>query len=159
MKIREGAYYTTRDGRTVGPATPNPDSLYPWNIPIDGLFLAYRNDGTICLDDRDWDIAAEAPTLWRDMTPEQKGALLLAHHEGKVIEALVGDKWREVACMGIETMAYRVRLEPKREMVTLHGAGYEWTQADLPCGDDTHRITFDLLDGEPDCNSIKMEKL
>jgi hypothetical protein len=25
--------------------------------------------------------------------------------------------------------------------------------------DCTHRITFDLIDGEPDCDSIKMEKL
>lgn len=30
--------------------------------------------------------AAETPKLWRDMTPEEKGALLLAAHEGKVIE-------------------------------------------------------------------------
>jgi hypothetical protein len=30
--------------------------------------------------------APAAPKLWRDMTPEEKGALLLAAHEGKVIE-------------------------------------------------------------------------
>ena len=30
--------------------------------------------------------AAETPKLWRDMTPEEKGALLLAHHEGKNIQ-------------------------------------------------------------------------
>jgi len=30
----------------------------------------------------------ETPTLWRDMTPAEKGALLLAHHEGKAIEWL-----------------------------------------------------------------------
>jgi hypothetical protein len=29
--------------------------------------------------------ASDTPKLWRDMTPEEKGALLLAHHEGKVI--------------------------------------------------------------------------
>lgn len=27
------------------------------------------------------------------------------------------------------------------------------------CLGDTHRITFDLIDGEPDCDSVKMEKL
>lgn len=30
--------------------------------------------------------ATTAPKLWREMTPEEKGALLLAAHEGKVIE-------------------------------------------------------------------------
>lgn len=28
--------------------------------------------------------------LWKDMTPEEKGALLLAYHEGKVIEWCYG---------------------------------------------------------------------
>ena len=30
--------------------------------------------------------AEATPKLWRDMTPEEKGALLLTYHEGKVIE-------------------------------------------------------------------------
>lgn len=38
--------------------------------------------------------AAETPKLWRDMTPEEKGALLLAHHEGNVIEWVSGGKVR-----------------------------------------------------------------
>jgi hypothetical protein len=28
----------------------------------------------------------QEPKLWKDMTPEEKGALLLAHHEGKAIQ-------------------------------------------------------------------------
>ena len=157
MQIREGKYYTTRDGHTVGPATRNDDGYFPWNIPRNGNFLAYNNDGTACLDDSEWDIVAEVPTLWCDMTPEQKGALLLAHHEGKVIETFYAGKWKVCQPEWVDECAYRVA--PRRKTVTLYGAGYEWTQADLPCEDDTHRITFDLLDGEPDCTSIKMEKL
>lgn len=180
MQIREGAYYVTLNGYTVGPATPNPDSSYfPWNIPINGNFFAYSYDGTTCVGGRDLDIVAEAPgpveasgspTLWRDMTPEQKGALLLAYHEGKVIEwtkNLSGNFENGTADSTADgyipawsdSVAYRVRPGPERRTVVLHGAGNEWVQADLPCDDDTHRITFNLLDGEPDCNSIKMEKL
>lgn len=33
------------------------------------------------------------PIKWKDMTPEQKGALLLAHHEGKVIERYRFARW------------------------------------------------------------------
>lgn len=170
MKIREGAYYRTRDGRTIGPATPNHDSRYPWNIPHNGGFLlSYRDDGTICADNRDWDIVAEAqgsagasdsPTLWRDMTPEQKGGLLLAQLDGKAIQVSRGNGWNNALNPKWEPdCAYRVRSEPERRTVVLHGAGYEWCQSDLAAYGDTHRITFDLLDGEPDCTSIKMEKL
>ena len=157
MQIREGKYYITHGGHTVGPAEPRPPYHYP--IPRNGGFLAYHDDGTFSLGNRNWDIASEVYPLWRDMTPEQKGALLMAHHEGKVIETFYAGKWKVCQPEWVDECAYRVRTEPRRETVVLHGAGYEWTQADLPCEDDTHRITFDLLDGEPDCASIKMEKL
>lgn len=38
--------------------------------------------------------ATETTKLWRDMTPEEKGALLLAHRDGKVIEWVSGGKVR-----------------------------------------------------------------
>lgn len=63
IKIEEGKYYRTRDGRKVGPAVPNhiaPIS-YPWNIPYRGAYHAYRVDGTSCIDDKD-DVVAE----WQD---------------------------------------------------------------------------------------------
>jgi len=37
--------------------------------------------------------ATPTPKLWRDMTPEEKGALMLAAHEGKVIEWSYGLPW------------------------------------------------------------------
>lgn len=60
--------------------------------------------------------------LWKDMTPEEKGALLLAYHEGKVIEhTLWSEKgWFEVK-KGADTalgwhdeLSYRVKPEPKQ---------------------------------------------
>lgn len=50
--------------------------------------------------------------------------------------------------------------EPKVETVTLYGSPSKHIQWCLEqCALDTHRITFSLIDGEPDCTSIKMEKL
>jgi|GEM_PF-6690131 len=90
------------------------------------------------------------PKTWGEMTDEEKGALLLAYHEGKVIEFYCygrwintnGDIWHHA-----HAHAYRVRPpEPKRETVTLYGCVAEWGQASKPCGEDTHRITMPLLD-------------
>ena len=99
------------------------------------------------------------PKLWRDMTPEEKGALLLAAHEGEVIE-YEGHGWHKVACndpVWYDDTAYRVRPEPKRETVTTYA------KADAIGGlcrsDATHRITFDLIDGQPDPDSIRMEQV
>lgn len=50
--------------------------------------------------------------------------------------------------------------KPVVKEVTLFGsARFEWGFNDYKISEDTHKITFNLVDGEPDCNSIKMEKL
>ena len=52
--------------------------------------------------------------------------------------------------------------EPVRETVTLEGnhtKSMGWIFGSIHPKDTTHRITFDLKDGEPDYSSIKMEKL
>lgn len=117
------------------------------------------------------DQANTKPKLWRDMTPEEKGALLLAHHEGKVIEfngeSVVTGEWTgwvtcDDDCLWDESFlgdgfAYRVRPEPKREPVTLYWR--KGNPAHLIEHGDTHRITFDLIDDKPDCISIRMEEL
>ena len=95
---------------------------------------------------------ADTPKLWRDMTPEEKGALLLAHHEGKVIEyCFCGDSdWQPIASPSFTpTHAYRVKPEPVVETVALC-----WKKG-LAMG---QIGTIDLVDGKPDCNSIKMEE-
>lgn len=116
-----------------------------------------------CRDFRIISRASDTPKTWSEMTDEEKGTLLLAHHEGKVIEYRYGvmNEWRN--CAGSEPVwepeaLYRIRPEPKRETVRWYVAGRSMPGA-LRCNDDTHRITFDLIDGKPDCSSIKMERI
>lgn len=114
-----------------------------------------------CLDGVDmWRIVSRAPSeeppkLWRDMTPEEKGALLLAHHEGKMLQSSFnGEPWNDCTA-GVSWsghIAYRVRPEPKRETVLLY---YK-----IPNGGIIKKIgTIDLIYGKPDKDSIKMEEL
>jgi len=102
--------------------------------------------------------------LWQDMTPEQKGALLLAYHEGKVIEYLYAGQWvaaiRPYWCRG---SAYRVKPEPVVKTKELFG-GYSAEFDNIGFfqnryKDAAHKITFNVVDGEIDVTSIKMEKL
>lgn len=54
----------------------------------------------------------DTPKLWRDMTPEEKGALLLARHEDRHIESYDADNnnWYHVAWPAWEgNRAYRIR--------------------------------------------------
>lgn len=83
----------------------------------------YWGDGFVNLNEPDlyFRIVSRAPCddipkLWRDMTDVEKGALLLAHHKGKAIEAWDGDEWLHADCpsWSYDTQ-YRVRPEPKRE--------------------------------------------
>ncbi len=57
---------------------------------------------------------------------------------------------------------YRIKPEPKRETVTLHGeesySGF-WGFDSGSEDPSEYRITFDLVDGEPDCASINMEEV
>lgn len=108
----------------------------------------------------------DTPKLWRDMTREEKGALLLAHHEGKVIEfknPKEGPHWRRAKPEWADWCAYRVKPEPVRDTFKLHGGSkrkglFEFSEG-AAIHNDTHQITFDTIDGEPDCASIKMVKL
>lgn len=105
-----------------------------------------------------WSIVSRAsdnPKLWKDMTPEEKGALLLAHHEGKEIECHDGTSWFVTSNpKWVYCHAYRIRPEPKVETVTLSGNDIRFSGFFKG-----HRITFTLVDGKPDCDSVKMEKL
>ena len=110
---------------------------------------------------------SDKPKTWGDMTDAEKGALLLAQHEGKAIEILmpVGSYWREIEVNETThfctTSIYRVRPEPVREVVTIEG--YVKSSNDCVFSNirdivgDTHRITFETIDGKPDCSTIKME--
>lgn len=102
----------------------------------------------------------QEPKTWGEMTPEEKGELLLAHHEGKVIENMTqGIEWAECRPSWANSIYYRIKPEPTLEVVELFGShGGEWYY-DARNSEDTHRITYSIVNGEIDCTSIKMEKL
>jgi hypothetical protein len=150
-------------------------TIFGWK---DGECYALGDDGfpqggALAIDTDGWRIIIRAsgaddqpsatPKTWGEMTDKEKGALLLAEHRGEVVEWRapedINDDWDTKGLrFGCPDMAYRVRPEPKQETVTLYGCGFEWGQASKPCDEDTHRITFDLIDGKPDCASIRMEE-
>jgi len=89
---------------------------------------------------------------WCEWSKAAKGALLLAEHDGKVIEAIdpssPPDTW-EHTCVFLLWLAYRVKPEPVRETVTL-------MIDDGSMGGPRAIGTIDLIDGGPDYNSIKI---
>jgi len=169
IKLEEGKYYRTADGRRVGPARIT-------EARVVDKWALWANDGKTyevvgVTPERafDTELVAEwtdEPKLWRDMTPEEKGELLLAHHEGKVIDAYSTryKVWVEVKPNWYNQTAYRIRPEPERKTVKFYGSVDRDHDGNLhffnlPYDRQTHTVTFDVIDGEPDTSSIKMEKL
>ena len=115
----------------------------------------------------------DTPKLWIDMSPEEKGALLLAEHEGKVIEMFghaYPDMWFPRRQAGwFDDLAYRIKPEPKREMVEAklcidaHGTSLHMRpdyRDNYYCDDPFYfTLTFDTIDGKPDPSSIKIEEV
>jgi hypothetical protein len=164
MKLEEGKYYRTADGKKVGPVriaeTHIPDKWALWSFEgkiyeVVGLPREDAFDTEIIAEEVDhyhvFNRSEFRPKLWRDMTPEEKGALLLAEHEGKVIECYFLSGWVECNPEWYEFNAYRVRPEPKRETerVTIVNAD----GVTIGIG------TVVCENGKPDCDSIKMEEL
>lgn len=95
----------------------------------------------------------QEPKLWKDMTPEEKGALLLAHHEGKTIEYFdpSHQDWVKSEFLKLDNLAYRVKpAEPVVETGVLY-----WSSASKRCLDfristNTHKITLTIRDGVVD---------
>jgi len=103
--------------------------------------------------------------VWGQMTDEEKGALLLAHHEGKQIEWLdpYTNTWEEKESTEFySSLTYRVKPEPDVKIVEFFGfrGGDDYfVWGERKAKRDTHKVSFKTIDNEPDCNSIKMEKL
>lgn len=100
----------------------------------------------------------------------EKGWLLLAALREFVIESWVDDGcgWsRSMVPAWKPHVAYRIKPEPQVETVTLIGNfpkspdfwAFHCGRANGAFAKDTHRITVEMKDGEPDCGSIKMEKI
>lgn len=175
LKIEAGKYYRTRDGRKVGPAKPYADY---WHVMVGAVWNGYRENGLWGCREATYgaggvplDLIAEwtdtpaddTPVLFRDMTPAEKGALLLANHEGKPIQCFVNGEWiRKSHGVWSKVHAYRVKpAEPVVETVTMYYPdGVIYFECDGGGrGGGTHRITFNLIDGKPDVASIKMDEL
>jgi hypothetical protein len=169
--LRKGDYAQLYNGKIVGPLKYRPKTEPHWKLAgiwymPDGAFYPWGSDsGQDVLAKAVWSTNGEkpmtdTPKLWKDMTPEEKGALLLAHHEGKVIEASDSkSNWHPVKkATWFEDLAYRIKPEPQRETVVLYwkagmGAFSSWARPHS-----THRITFDAIDGKPEPSSIKIEE-
>jgi len=161
MEIEIGRRYRTRNGRKASVNVKDTGhAWFPYSGHVEGspgIWVYWRKNGSCLLGDdpHPHDLIAEwsdTPTLWRDMTDAEKGALLLAHHEGKVIEVWVVDHhaswWGEKAVSyWRDDLAYRVRPEPKRE------TAYLW--ASFPDGIKAIG-TIELLEGEPQKSSIRL---
>lgn len=104
--------------------------------------------------------ASDKTKLWRDMTAEEKGALLLAVHDGGQLQYKHNLDWQNCNDVFSGNYAYRIKPDPKVETVTItggDGSGFGFYQNGGV--NNTHRITFNLIDGKPDCASVKMEEL
>jgi hypothetical protein len=90
------------------------------------------------------------------MPPETQEAMK-AH--GGPWEVFTGVGWRD--CLDLswyENHAYRVKPAPIRRTVTLYFRLDERAYQER-LDNDTHRFIVPLIDGKPDCASIKMEEL
>ena len=92
--------------------------------------------------------------LWKDMTPEQKGALLLASHENKDVQVYSDNKWVYIPFPKWENhLAYRVAPNPQLVVIKGELLGNQFfTQSATP----NLKISFYIIDGEPDYESIEM---
>jgi hypothetical protein len=85
--------------------------------------------------------ANAAPKTWGEMTDAEKGALLLAAHEGKVVEywSSVWSEWMHASLNFSDNTAYRV--QPR-------------TRVDLTA-DGVRVGSVDMVDGKPDQASVE----
>ena len=170
MKIEEGKYYRTSDGHRVGPMKPGGYEGWPWIVEEgNGYFWADNGSSVGAIDSPDliaeW---TDEPRPWKDLTDEEKGALLLAEYEGPnfCVEYKPNgdDGWgqKHKAEAYVDDWTYRIKPEPTRETVALYGeesySGF-WGFDSGSEDPSEYRITFDLVDGVPDCASIKMEEV
>ena len=104
--------------------------------------------------------ADETPKTWGEMSDAEKGTLLLAKHEGKVIEYGYSGPYflHEKPNDGkwVEIYLYRIKPEPVVETVVMY-ASDKMKGFGLCRGDKSvHKLTFKKIDGEIDYTTVKM---
>jgi len=174
ISVQEGKRYVLANGEFVGPMFEykvsghyyslgdvkkrlwRPDGKRYYNCFPSGNIVEELEEPPITKED-----SMSEPKQWQHMSPEEKGALLLAHHEGKVIEVLSKGIWTKLLNprWTAETY-YRVKPEPVVKTVTLYGeGGVGWAFAEWEDEDHTACITFQTKDGKPDWSTLKGEDL
>lgn len=149
----DGCDYITAGKRYE--ATPTGNRFVIVNDFKDKIFIALKN--SFHLSGYDWTVIEDldTPKIWGEMTDAEKGAMLLAHHEGKVIQCLYHkcDGWVDIGdpIWAFEGR-YRIKPEPVVGEAVLHGGGDYgcgnacFSDEDIEC--DTHTLTLPTLDGD-----------
>lgn len=144
MKLEAGKFYRARNGEKIGPMEPEGDGDFRAIHPVKNCIAFWHRDGMRIYHDPYCDLIAEwedtpaKPKTWREMTDEEKGALLLDWNDNHArnVQQWNGSEWVGMMTGRFgKSVAYRIK--PKVERVTL-------------CSDSgTRRLTFDLTDGKP----------
>ena len=99
--------------------------------------------------------------IWGDMTPEAQGALLLACHNGETIQFFSIDEWFDAdhKLSWYDDAKYRVK--PADPVVVTHEifGSNEIFWGYLTNEDDTHKMTYNTIDGVIDCASVRMVEI
>jgi hypothetical protein len=99
--------------------------------------------------------------IWSDMTPEAQGTLLLAEHNGVVIQMFISSDWNDLHHSPCWFGHKKYRVKPADPVVVAHEIfGYHrsiW--AFFTDFRDTHKITYNTIDGVIDCSSVVMTKI
>jgi len=97
---------------------------------------------------------------WSDMTPEAQGALLLACHNGETIQFFIIDEWVNIQFPSWERSG-KYRVKPVDPVVVAHELFGRhklfWSGACV--APDTHRLTYNTIDGVIYCASVKMMEI
>ena len=141
----------------------NTGDFFTLKLSSGGSIRAGTCDGTL----GDWELVCGPSDLtWGDMTPEQQGALLLAHHQGKTIEMLLvySRDWHTLTDKPnfLPEYAYRIKPEPVVVHHEMHNRVHDGKLESFTKGKhftSTHVLTYDTQDGVPVCSSVKLSKL
>lgn len=161
MEIKVGNSYVTRDGRKAEVLSSNKMGFVG---KIGEMSVTWNEWGyySSSSDTSRLDLISEWLTTWSEISDQEKGEMLLAHHNGKEIEMYNFGEWVTVEPQWVSNRAYRIKKEPVNETVTLYG---EFENVDvvelgkLKMIGDTHMITYNVIDGKIDCSSVVMKEL
>ena len=150
--VDNGKTYTVRTKETYTGNVYSKGDI--WAEDDRGFWVSFTCDWIFKLISR----ADDKPKIWDDMTDAEKGALLLAKHEGKPLQMLIGGDWFDHDGTFAVNVAYRIKPESVVETVVLYGRAVGFFEGRKGITD-THKLTYTTTNGVIDCDSVKMEVL